>query len=133
MPDAAPRHRYQHHDATPGAAADRSAKTASRDSFPASDPMATTAVVGSRAVDPARLMRPRVEIRSATTVSAQLPDPESAKLTVEYLVRKLPLDRRRITERSGEDGTVILEVAAPEEVGAERIAEMLRRYGGQDD
>jgi hypothetical protein len=131
MPDI-PRHRYPHHDATPGGAADRSAKTALHDSFPASDSVATTAAVGSRAMDPAELMKPQVEIRDAAVVIARFPDQEAAKLAVEYLVRKLPLDRRRATVRNGEDGAVILEVAAPE-AAAERIARMLRRYGGQDD
>jgi hypothetical protein len=102
------------------------------DSFPASDPVATTAAVGSRAVDPAKLMKPQVEIHDAAMVIARFPDQEAAKLAVESLVRKLPLDRRRATTRSGEDGAIILEVAAPE-ADVERIAEMLRRHGGQDE
>jgi hypothetical protein len=131
MPDN-PRHVSQHRDATPGGAADRSAKTALHDSFPASDPMSTTAAVGVRAVDLAWLRKPQVEIRDATMVIAHLPDQEAAKLVVERLVRKVPLDRRRATVRSGEDGAVILEVAAPE-ADVERITGMLRRYGGPDD
>ena len=127
-----PRHQYQHHDATPGETADRSAKTALHDSFPASDPVATTAAVGSRAVDPSELMKPQVEIRDGVMVVARFPNQEVAKLAVEYLVRKLPLDRRRATMQIGEDGTIILEVATPE-VDVERIAGMLRRYGEQDD
>ena len=128
MPDT-PRQRDPQH----GTAAERSAKTAVLDSFPASDPVAATNVVGTRAVNPATLMKRDVEIRGATTVVAHLADQETAKLTVEYLVRKLPLDRRRATLRNDEDGTVVLEVAAAEEADAARIAEMLRRYDREDD
>jgi hypothetical protein len=60
----------------------------------------------------------------------RLADQETA---VEYLVRKLPLDRRRATLRSREGGGVDLEVAAAEEADAGRIAEMLRRSDRQDD
>lgn len=127
-----PRYQNQHHDATPGEKADRSAKTALHDSFPASDPVATTAAVGSRAVDPSSLMKPQVEVRDGIMVVARFPGKEAAKLAVEYLVRKLPLDRRRATMHSGEDGTVILEVATPK-VDMERIVRMLSRYDGQDD
>jgi hypothetical protein len=120
---------YRHHDAAPGAAPDRSAHAAVPDSFPASDPVATTAAVGSRAVDPAEMMRPRVEIHGAATVAARFPHQEGAKLALERLVREIPLDRRGASIRCGDDGAT-LEVVAP---GADtgRIAEMLRRCGGQ--
>ena len=64
---------YKHHDATPGGAPDRSAHAAVPDSFPASDPVATTAAVGSRAVDPAEMMEPEggVEIRGGAAVVAR--------------------------------------------------------------
>ena len=122
---------YKHHDATSGAAPDRSARAAVPDSFPASDPVATTAAVGSRAVDPAELMAPRgeVEMRGAATVLARFPDQEGAKLALERLVRDVPLDRRRAAIRCGEADTT-LEIAAPEG-DAERVADLLRRCGGQ--
>ena len=122
---------YKHHDATPGAAPDRSAHAAGPDSFPASDPVATTAAVGSRAVDPAEMMEPEggVEIRGGAAVVAHFPDQETAKLVLERLVREVPLDRRCATLRGGEDGAT-LEVAAPEG-DAERVADLLRRCGGQ--
>jgi hypothetical protein len=121
------RHRYSHHDATPGAAPDRSAKTALHDSFPASDPVATTAAVGFRAMDPAGLMRPQAGIPDGAMVLAQLRDQTAAKLAVEHLVRKVPLDRRRAAIRSGRNGTAILEVAAPA-ADVDRIAEILCRH-----
>ena len=122
---------YGHHDATPGAAPDRSAHAAVPDSFPASDPVATTAAVGSRAVDPAELMAPRgaVEVRGASTVIGRFPDREGAKLALERLVRDVPLDRRRAAIACG-GGEATLEVAAPE-ADAGRVAEILRGCGGQ--
>lgn len=123
-----PRYPYPHHDATPGAAPDRSAKTALHDSFPASDPVATTAAVGSRAVDPASLMKPQIEIHDGAMVLARLRDQTAAKLAIEHLVRKVPLDRRRAAIRSGRNGTAILEVAAPA-ADVDRIAEILCRHG----
>jgi len=120
---------YRHHDATPGAAPDRSAHTAVPDSFPASDPVASTAAVGSRAMDPAELMQPQVEIRDAATVVARFPHQEGAKLALERLVREIPLDRRGASIRCGDDGAT-LEVAAPK-ADTERVAEMLRKCGGQ--
>jgi hypothetical protein len=122
------RYHYVHHDATPGAAPDRSAKTALHDSFPASDPVATTAVVGSRAVDLARLMKPQTEIQDGAMVLARLRDRTAARLAVEHLVRKVPLDRRRAAIRSGRNGTAILEVTAPA-ADVDRIAEILCRHG----
>ena len=130
-PETSESSKYKHHDATPGAAPDRSAHAAVPDSFPASDPMATTAAVGSRAVDPAELMpsRGEVEVRGATTVVARFPDQEGAKLAVERLVRDIPLDRRCATIRCGEDGATMEVMAAEADVA--RVAEMLRGCGGQ--
>jgi len=126
-----PDSKYRHHDATPGAAPDRSAHAAVPDSFPASDPVATTAAVGSRAVDPAEMMEPegRVEIRDGATVVARFPDQEGAKLALERLVREIPLDRRGAAITCGGGGAT-LEVSAPKaDIG--RVAEMLRGCGGQ--
>ena len=49
MPDIS-RHPDPHHDAAPDTAADRSAEAALHDSFPDSDPMAATTLVGTQAV-----------------------------------------------------------------------------------
>src|SRR3954447_1619457 len=94
-----PNSKYRHHDATPGSAPDRSDHAAVPDTFPASDPMATTAAVGSRAVDPAALLdaRGEVEVRDGATVVARFGDQVRAKLALEGLVRDVPLDRRCAT------------------------------------
>jgi hypothetical protein len=122
---------YRHHDATPGSAPDRSAEAAVPDTFPASDPLATTAAVGSRAVDPARLIEPqgKVEVRDAGTVVARFANREGAKLALERLVRDIPLDRRCGTITcAGDEAT--LEVMASK-ADAARVAEMLSKCGGQ--
>ena len=126
-----PNSKYRHHDATPGSAPDRSSHTAVPDTFPASDPMATTAAVGSRAVDPAVLMdaQGEVEVRDGTTVVARFPDQERAKLAFEGLVRDVPLERRCGTI-SSDGGQATLTLAVPG-ADARRVAEMLRRCGGQ--
>jgi hypothetical protein len=123
--------KYRHHDATPGASADRSADAAVPDSFPASDPLATTAAVGSRAVNPAELMEPqgKVEVRDAATVVARFPNQEGAKLAIERLVRDIPLDRRCAT-LTCDGGEATLEVAAPK-ADLERVTEILRKCSGQ--
>jgi hypothetical protein len=126
-----PDSKYRHHDATPGSAPDRSSHAAVPDTFPASDPMATTAAVGSRAVDPAVLMdaQGEVEVRDGATVFARFPDQERAKLALEGLVRDVPLDRRCATVSCDGDQAT-LKVTAPG-ADARRVAEMLRRCGGQ--
>jgi ElaB/YqjD/DUF883 family membrane-anchored ribosome-binding protein len=135
MPDTSenPGSRYRHHDATPGSGPDRSARTAAPDSFPASDPLASTAAVGTRAVDPAELMAREGgsgTVGGAAMVVARFPDQEAAKLALERLVREVPLDRRAATLRSG-DGGVVLELAVAE-ADAARVGGMLRGCGGQD-
>jgi len=125
---------YRHHDATPGSAPDRSTRAAAPDSFPASDPLATTAAVGSRAVDPAELMARQDAdtggVEGGRRVAALFPDQEAAKLALERLVREVPLDRRCATLR-GADGGVLLE-ATVAGADAARVGEMLRGCGGRD-
>lgn len=119
-----------HHDATPGLAPDRSSKAAMPDSFPASDAMATTSAVGSRAVDPADMMHPHdTQIGDATTVTARFADLAAAKRTVEHLVQSIPLDRRRITVRDSVD-QVVVEVAVPQ-ADTTRVATMMQACGGE--
>jgi hypothetical protein len=126
-----PDSKYRHHDATPGSAPDRSSHAAVPDTFPASDPLATTAAVGSRAADPAALMDApgEVEVRDAATVVARFPDQERAKLALEGLVRDVTLDRCCATI-SCDGGQATLTVRASG-ADTERVAEMLRRCGGQ--
>ena len=123
---------YRHHDATPGAAPDRSAHAAVPDSFPASDPVATKATVGSRAVNPAEQMDPRggIELPGAATMTARFPDQEGAKLAVERLVREIPLDRRS-AELHAAEGTVTVRVKAPAG-DMDRVRKFLERCGGQE-
>ena len=85
--------------------------------------------MGSRPVDPAELMQPQVGIHGPATVVARFQQQEGAKLALERLVREIPLDRRVASIRRGDDGAT-LEVVAPG-ADTERIAQMLRKYGGQ--
>jgi hypothetical protein len=73
--------------------------------------------------------RPNLPDRGAATVVARFADREGAKLVLERLVREVPLDRRGAVLRCGEDGAS-LEVTAPG-ADAERVADLLRRCGGQ--
>lgn len=121
---------YHHHDGTPGSAADRSARTAVPDSFPASDPVATTPAVGVRAIAADEMMdAPGMpETPDAATVNARFKDHVTAKLAVEKLVRDVPLDRRSAT-LSDEGGGVNLAITASQsDMG--RITEILRGGGG---
>jgi len=121
---------YRHHDPTPGSAPDRSAAAAVPDSFPASDPVATTAVVGARAMDPARLMPDTaLDTSAASKLVVRFPDLEQAKLALERLVREIPLDRRCMTTRADSNGCA-LEVM---DLGANggRIAALLQGCGAE--
>jgi hypothetical protein len=134
MPDepASPASEYEHHDSTAGSAADRSAKVAVPDTFPASDPVATTASVGSRAVDPAEMMgaSDKLDVPDATNLTARFPDHVTAKLAAEKLVRDIPLDRRSIVFSEEGAGATLQITAARSDM--ERVAEMLDRSGAQN-
>lgn len=117
---------YGPQDGKPGSPADRSAKTAVPDSFPASDPVATTPAVGVRAMELGEMLEetPAPEPVDATPLVARFGDAVTAKLMVEKLVREVPLDRRctAISEEAG--GTALLEInAAGADLG--RIRKML--------
>jgi hypothetical protein len=122
---------YRHHDATPGSGPDRSASAAVPDSFPASDPVATTAALGARAVDPAELFRSddASPAGETTKVSFHFADQETAKLALESLVRDAPLDRRCATLRKDAAG-VSVQASVPKN-DADRISELMQRYGGK--
>jgi hypothetical protein len=121
---------YRHHDGTPGSTADRSAKTAVPDTFPASDPAATSPVVGSRMEDMAAMLAAsdELQVRDPTTVTAHFPDAVTAKLAVEKLVRDIPLDRR-CAALSEERGGTTLELTISKS-DMDRVTEILRGGGG---
>lgn len=99
--------------------------------FPASDPMSTTASSGARAVPPEEMMhasgsKPHGDTASLT---ARFDSAEAAKLAVEALVRDGPVDRRSAeVEPAGDAATV--RIAVPE-ADRQRLGEMLRRQPGQ--
>ncbi|MBX9751503.1 MAG: hypothetical protein K5Q68_18085 [Roseococcus sp.] len=121
---------YRHHDGTPGSSADRSAKTAVPDSFPASDPVATTPAVGVRAMDVTEMMpaTEKPEVRHPIHLTARFEDSVTAKLAVEKLVRDIPLERA-CTELSEEGDKTLLEVTTTR-TDVERVTTILRSGGG---
>ncbi|WP_207540943.1 hypothetical protein [Sabulicella rubraurantiaca] len=127
---ADPANSRRHHDRTPGSPADRSAKTAVPDTFPASDPVAATPAVGTRAADMTEMMdaSDKSNVADPTMVSARFQDHVTAKLAVEKLVRDLPLDQRCAT-LSEEGGKTTLEITLSKS-DKDRAVEMLRGSGG---
>ena len=121
---------YRHHDGTPGSSADRSAKTSVPDTFPASDPAATSPVVGTRIEDMAAMMdaSDEVHVPDSTTVTALFPDRVTAKLAIEKLVRDVPLDRRCAALSEESSGTT-LELTISKS-NMDRVTEILRGGGG---
>ncbi|NKC32314.1 hypothetical protein [Falsiroseomonas selenitidurans] len=71
---------------------ERDVEISVRDSFPASDPSSATSTQGSRAVpfDEGDAQTPRIQ--DPVTLYRRFPDPETAKLAMETLVRRVPLD-----------------------------------------
>lgn len=117
-------------DERPDRTPERNLEVAVRDTHPASDPPATTATQGARAVPAEQLMdAPCATPDDAQTVSRRFPDAESAKLAVESLVRDAPIDRRCADIRQGGDGVTVA-VAAPR-ADAQRIRTLLERAGGE--
>lgn len=121
---------YRHHDGTPGSTADRSAKTAVPDTFPASDPVATSPVVGARAEDMAAMLNASDELHvpDPSTMTVQFSDRVTAKLAIEKLVRDVPMDRRCAT-LSEERGGTTLELTISKS-NVDRVREMLSGSGG---
>ena len=93
--------------------------------FPASDPPASMAEGGARAVPPERMMEGATPRPAADSVELHrsFPDAEAAKLALEGLVRDGPLDRRCTTIRQ-EGGRAELRIQAPRE-DAERLRRLL--------
>jgi hypothetical protein len=110
---------------------DRSVKAAVPDTFPASDPAASTPAVGVRAEGVADLMDSSAspEVLDPATVAARFADHVTAKLAIEKLVRDVPVDRRS-TELSDEGERVMLEVTISK-LDLDRVTEILRRAGGE--
>lgn len=112
---------------------DRNVETAVEDTFPASDPVATTASQGARAVPPGEMMNDKgskpAPHTDAVTLSHRFRDAEAAKLAVEALVREGPVDRR-CTEILSEADGVTLKVEASGKDAA-RLDELLRKQGGE--
>ena len=120
----------RHHDGTPGLTADRSAKTAVPDTFPASDPAATSPVVGARTEDMAAMLATSDELQvpDPNTVTARFSDRVAGKLAVEQLVRDIPLDRRCATLSEESSGTT-LELTISKS-NMDRVMEILHKCGG---
>ena len=77
--------------------ADKNVEAAVEGTFPASDPMATIASQGARAVPPEEMMHAsdsKPQQGDTATLTARFESQEAAKLAVEALVRDGPVDRR---------------------------------------
>jgi hypothetical protein len=119
-------HRY----GTAGSAAGRSDSAAVPDTFPASDPVASTPVVGARTENLVAMMDAPDELHvpNSTSVTAHFPDHVTAKLAVEKLVRDVPIDRRSAA-LSKDSSPTMLEVTSSE-ANVDRVTEILRGGGG---
>ena len=110
---------------------DDNVEAAVEGTFPASDPLGTTASQGARAVPPEELMResgakPQAD---AATITARFDGAESAKLALEALVRDGPVDRDCAEIERGEGGATV-RVSVPR-ADEQRLGEMLRRQSGR--
>ena len=90
---------------------DRKADEAVKETFPASDPVATTATRGARAVSPEDMLAEATPIEDGVTLTRCFDDMESAKLALESLVRDAPIDRRHAELSTG--GRVELRLHIP--------------------
>ncbi|MGG5810183.1 hypothetical protein [Falsiroseomonas sp. CW058] len=86
-----------------------------KETFPASDPVATTGTRGNRAVAPGEMMQDAPPIPDAVTLRRHFPDAEAAKLALESLVRDGPVDPRHAEIASGSPSELRLKVAANDE------------------
>ena len=104
---------------------------AGRETFPASDPSASTATQSARAVPVERLMGAgpgRAESGETVTVECRFKDHEAAKLAVETLVRNAPLNPQRAAIRAADDAVLVEVIASPDDAG--RMQAMLHDCGG---
>lgn len=124
-------------DERPEMTPERNVESGVRDTFPASDPTASTNVQGARAVPPQRMMRGEGDAapqdsaggEETVTLTARFADQEAAKLAVEALVRDVPIDRNRAALQDAEGPAVLVTVHATQQE-AERVKAMLQRAGG---
>lgn len=90
---------------------ERKTDEAVKETFPASDPVATTNTRGARAVPAEEMLAEAPPIEDGVTLTRCFDDAEAAKLALESLVRDAPIDRR-YAELSGE-GRVELRLTVP--------------------
>ena len=110
---------------------DKNVEAAVEGTFPASDPMATIASQGARAVPMEDMMHASDSkpLGDTVTLTARFESQEAAKLAVEALVRDGPMDRRGAAVEAADDAaTVRLDVPKADE---QRLGEMLRKQSGQ--
>ena len=101
--------------------------------FPASDPVSSTASQGSRAVPPEQMMQghgTKPAHDDSVTLSLRFPDSESAKLALESAVREGPVDRR-CARIDMDDDRVTMRLEVPR-VDRERIDGLLRKHGAME-
>jgi hypothetical protein len=112
--------------------ADENVEAAVEGTFPASDPMATIASQGARAVPPEEMMHAggsKPHSGDTATLTARFDSMEAAKLAVEAMVRDGPVDRRCAqVENAGGAATVRLSVP---QTDRQRLGEMLQRQSGR--
>ena len=112
---------------------DRNVEAAVEGTFPASDPMATIASHGARAVPPEELMRESGSKPqgNTATLTARFESQETAKLAVEALVRDGPVDRSCAGIDPTGDGATV-RIAVPQ-ADQQRLGDLLRRQSGRKD
>ncbi len=120
-----------HQNEMPALTPDRNVETGVVDSFPASDPAASTASQGARAVPPQDMMDSAHGSQApsgSVAVTTRFRDREAAKLALESLVREGPLDRRH-AEISATNDQVTLRFEAPAKDAA-RLEALMQLQGG---
>jgi hypothetical protein len=120
-----------HPNERPDQTTEQNMEAAVRDTFPASDPAASTSTQGARAVPPEEMMersgsKPAAGADS-TDFTMRFKDHEAAKLALETLVREGPLDRR-CAEFVPAGGATLKISTTSAEVG--RFKELLHRTPG---
>jgi hypothetical protein len=102
--------------------------------FPASDPVASTASQGSRAVPAEDMMHGQgskpTPCDDGVTLSMRFPDSETAKLALEAAVREGPIDRR-CAEIALDDDRVTMRLEVPR-ADRDRLDGLLRKHGAME-
>ncbi len=105
---------------------DRTQEQAVEGTFPASDPLATTATQGSRAVPPEQLLGGGPAAAGSETLTRRFPDVETAKLALEALVREGPVEPSLCEVSHTEQGAE-LKITSPKGQEA-RLRDLLERH-----